>query len=406
MTRWLLTTLVLACFLTSTQTSHAQDAFGPGGFPVDPELIPPLRERGFLYDVDSQLDLDIRETVERSWLRLEYLNWDVTRPGSVYLGAPLATFDRQGVFPPFLGVPNPGTTAFPVTDAFGTRPGFFGFVPDLGDIRFQNNNGIRGTIGVPLQPFTFEGSAWYLGQAKERIHFDPLVDPSGFTLLPTITYLNNGVLSNTTMTPFDSTYDAVVDINMFGADTNFVLNPIQPGNPIQVQPIVGLKYVNYKNTLTISGADLTSALSPVLSSESTNNTFGPQVGLRFSYDSKWFSVSADPKVTFGINRHIDSVHSEQLFTSTEASKTVQEENTTFSPIFELGVTGRVHMSSHFSVFVSYNLMALGNQSTSWQSIYYNAPADPINDPSAVDLSVQKKAVVAQGITIGGELRFR
>ncbi len=405
MTRWLLTTLVLACLVTSTQPGHAQEAFGPSGFPVDPELLPPLRDRGFLYDVDSQFDLDVRETVERSWIRLEYLNWSVTDPGDVYLGAPLATFDRQGSFPTGVPVPNPGTSAFPVNDAFGARPGFFGFVPDLGDIRFQNNNGIRGTIGVPLQPFTFEGSAWYLGQDKQRLHFDP-VSLGGQILIPTITYYNNGVLSNNSMTPFDSSYDAVVDVNLFGADTNLVLNPIQPGNPIQVQPLVGLKYLSYRNSLTISGVDVANGSNPVLGSSSENNTFGPQFGLRFSYDTKWVSFSFDPKVTFGINRHIDSVHSEQLFTSTELPKTVQEENTSFSPIFDMGVTSRVHLGPHLSVFVSYNLMAIGNQSTSWESIYYNAPAAPLTDPSAIDLDVRKKAVVTHGITIGGELRFR
>ena len=147
-------------------------------------------------------------------------------------------------------------------------------------------------------------------------------------------------------------------------------------------------------------------VSPAIGSVAENNNFGPQVGLRFSYDTKWVSFSADPKFAFGINRHIDTVSSSQLYTLTELDKRVQEENTSFAPIFDFNVNARVHMSQHFSVFVSYNFLAIGRQSTSWENVYYNSPPNPLTDPSAIGLNVTKKSVIAHGITVGGELRFR
>lgn len=419
MTRWFLTTLALTCHVALAQIGYAQQvvgpqaypsapyggqAFGPNGFPVDPELLPAPRDRGFLYDTDSQLDLDIRETLERTWIRMEYLNWDVTNPGQVYLGAPLANFDYQGDFPP-INQTNPGTNAFPVQDPVQTRANVYGFVPDLGEVDWGHVNGLRGTIGIPLRPFTFEGSAWTLAHRDSNQHIEPLLS-GGLTLIPVVSLFNNGVLSNNAMIPFDSFYDARVGINMFGADTNLVMNPIQPGNPIQVQPLVGLKYIQYKNNLSITGADIESGVSPAIGSVAENNNFGPQVGLRFSYDTKWVSFSADPKFAFGINRHIDTVSSSQLYTLTELDKRVQEENTSFAPIFDFNVNARVHMSQHFSVFVSYNFLAIGRQSTSWENVYYNSPPNPLTDPSAIGLNVTKKSVIAHGITVGGELRFR
>jgi len=404
MTRWLLTTLALACHIALSSTGHAQPpagppayspgAFGPDGFPIAPELIPSPRDRGFLYDTDSQLDLDLRETLERSWIRLEYLNWDVTKPSPVTLGAPMLSNDPAG--------------PFPVVDPFGFRPSTLGFVPNLAGFDFPHNNGIRGTVGISLRPFTFEGSAWYLGQGRDSLHIDPVeptpLDP--FFTIPVISLFNNGALSNQVMIPFGTSFDASIGINMFGADTNLLLNPMQPGNPIQVQPLVGLKYIQYKNDLRISGSDITLGTSPSISSVAENNNFGPQVGLRFSYDTKWVSFSADPKFAFGINRHIDSLSSSQLFSPTELDRTLQEEKTSFAPIFDLGVNARIHMSQHLSVFVSYNFLAIGRQSTSWENIYYNAPPNPLTDPSALGLNITKKSVIAHGITVGGELRFR
>ena len=431
MTRWFLTTLALTCHVALSHVGHAQQvvgpqaypsapyggqAFGPDGFPVAPELIPSPRDRGFLYDTDSQIDLDIRETLERSWVRMEYLNWDVTNPGRVFLGAPLAGFDLQGAYPNGSGQAGPGTTppyssaAFPVQDPFGTRSGVYGFVPDLGSVDWGHVNGLRGTIGIPLRPFTFEGSAWTMAHRDFNQHFEPeLFIVNGTlvqTLIPVVTLFNNGALSNNAMVAFDASYDARVGINLFGADTNLVMNPLQPGNPIQVQPLVGLKYIQYKNDLNITGADLVNGTAPAIGSVAENNNFGPQVGLRFSYDSKWLSISADPKFAFGINRHTDAVSSSQLFSPTEADRTVQEEETSFAPIFDFNVNGRIHMSQHFSIFVSYNFLAIGRQSTSWENIYYNAPPNPLTDGSALGLNVTKKSVIAHGITVGGELRFR
>ncbi|AMV16675.1 BBP7 family outer membrane beta-barrel protein [Planctomyces sp. SH-PL14] len=405
MTRWFITTLVLTCLGTWSHACLAQDYFGPEGYSVPPELLP--TDRGFLYDTNSELDLNIREGVENSYWRLEYLNWSLTEPGDVFLGAPLASFERQGNFPPtaIQGPNGLNSNAFPVVTGLGTRGGAFGFVPSLADANFDNQNGIKGTFGVNFEPFTFEGSVWALDQETQTLNFAPNFT-FGAPYFPVITYLREGALSDSRMTPFEGNYTASVQANLWGADTNFLLRPLQPGNPISVRPLFGLKYIRYTNSLTISGFDAIENLNPTISSRAENNTFGPQAGLRFAYDTKYFSLAADPKVTFGINRHIDRVSTAQLFSPTEEPTSQQEEKTDFSPVFDLGVSGRIHMSANLSAFVSYNLMIIGRQSTSWENVYYNSPQDPLADPAAVGISVNKNIMMAHGITVGAEFRFR
>ncbi len=118
-----------------------------------------------------------------------------------------------------------------------------------------------------------------------------------------------------------------------------------------MRPLFGLRYIRYTNSLTISGFDAIETLSPSISSRAENNTFGPQFGLRFAYDTKYFSLAADPKVTFGVNRHIDSVSTAQLFSPTEEPTSQKEEKTDFAPVFDLGVSGRIHLSPNWSAFV-------------------------------------------------------
>ncbi len=107
--------------------------------------------------------------VENSYWRLEYLNWSLTEPGDVFLGAPAGEFRAAGKLSADRGSGPNGlnSNAFPVITALGTRNAF-GFVPDLSDANFDNQNGIKGTFGVNFEPFTFEGSVWALDQENCR----------------------------------------------------------------------------------------------------------------------------------------------------------------------------------------------------------------------------------------------
>jgi hypothetical protein len=402
MTRQRLSTLVLACLAALFGTASAQDGFvGPQGYAAPPELLP--QDRGFAYDNDSPIDLAIKETLARSYYRIEYLNWSLTDPGNVFLGERMQSFDLQGDFPGSSGI-DPNTQAFPIQDANGFRISQ-GYVPDLGDADFAKRNGIRGTIGLPFQGFTIETTAWTLEAGDSTLNLVP--DTTfGTPFAPVVTFLANGQLSDSTMVPFEGTYNAFVSRNLFGGEVNAILDPINEGLPIKVQPIAGIRYLRHQNKLSITGYDAPTDLNHVITSDSENNNIGPTLGMRFGYDSKYLSLAVDPKFTFGINRHRDVIRTAQLFSTAELPTTVGEEDTDFAPIFEVNPSIRVHMGPSLSVFVSYNLIAMAGQINSWQNIIYDTPADPVTNGPAMRMSGQKSTLVMQGITVGAEFRFR
>ncbi|MBI5761337.1 MAG: hypothetical protein HZA46_22735, partial [Planctomycetales bacterium] len=72
----------------------------------------------------------------RTYLRAEYLDWNIESPGDVLLGTQVA------------GVSNP-RDLFPVTDGFGNLIGA-ATVPSTKNLDLDGNNGFRGTIGIEL----------------------------------------------------------------------------------------------------------------------------------------------------------------------------------------------------------------------------------------------------------------
>jgi len=380
-------------------------AGGPMHAPVPPvsggvnptvyELLPP--NRGPFYDHDSMLDQSIRDTMARSWIRLEYLNWSISSPGGQLLGAPMATLDARDLVP--------------AVGRGRARPGYEAFVPTMSGANFDDQNGLRGSFGIPTRVGSLEANVWALEQADWRLRIDPRVDAAtGTIIIPAVSLLNNGTPADDRLVLFDTSYVASYKSNLMGTEGNFVFSPITPNAPIVLQPIAGIRYMRVFEELQISGSDSVTMTNPRIRSRSQNHLFGPQVGFRAEMQHERFTLGVEPKFTFGFNRHSDQVLSEQIFEATDANGNILrsvtgDDDSDFAPLFNVSVYARVHVTQHLSVFVGYEAILASEVSRPYSNIIYN-DAGVGNPPGIVYRPEDRQDLFIQGLFVGGELRFQ
>jgi hypothetical protein len=355
---------------------------GNGRYPAD-----------IFYDTDSRLDLVITELVRHSWVRFEYLHWNIQDPGNDLLGARMNLINPRELHQAF----DPGNLP---------RLGVFTFVPDLSDAQFNNLNGIRGTIGVSTRAGSLEIDAWNIGQTAFERTIDPEVDfLTGAVIIPSVSLLSAGTPSDSTMILFDDGYRAELRANLFGSQGNWYFNPGGNGSIINFKPVVGVRYVRYYEDLSISGRDILSGTTPRISSTSHNNLVGPQAGVRMSYDNQYFSLGLEPKLMLGINRHQDKVRASSILDPANPPVTDESEDTDFAPVFSLASYLRVNFSDSVSLYAGYELLALTNVTRPADSIFYDSPL-VATDPIQIGLRKSRQALFTHGLNVGGEIRFR
>jgi hypothetical protein len=370
----------------------------------DPTIEQLLPNQGVMYDTDSRFALDLRETFARSWIRADYLLWSLKGPGRTPLGAPLsadAAIDADGTFP--------------AIDSLGARIETRAFRPDLESAGLSRLNGIRGAFGIPTRVGSLEAEAWNIQQATRTITHDPFVDTSlqpPVTIIPAVPLLRAGVPSDQRMILFSEDYRARLQTNLFGAEGNWVLNPISPNAPVEISPLVGLRYVRLTESLSIAGTDIPDPLNDPdtvldhrIDSRSRNNVYGPQLGVRAVTEMGRFTFGAETKVIFGINSTRNQVATEQIFTPDEDPRLEVEGENRFAPMFDLSLYSKIQVTERFSLRVAYELLYAGGFTRAFDNIRYDS-APSITDPPRIGLDVKGRNFYAHGLTIGGELLFR
>jgi hypothetical protein len=360
-------------------------------------------EPSWFYDSDSRFDQTFHETLRRSWFRVGYVYWEIQNPGKDLLGARMATEDPRDPL---------GFQAFDVGSV--PRIGVFARVPDLQFIDSSQLNGIRGEVGIPMTTGALEMDVWAVQQFSDERNIRPQVDPiTGFVTIPAITLLSAGNPSDNTMVLFDTNYQAAFQATVFGTQADFVFQPVNPGIPLSVQSVVGVRYVRYDEELNIRGRDQASnngaGLNPRVHSEAFNNIVGPQFGVRAGMDSKWLSFNVEPKLLLAINRHQDKVTASEILAPITANTPLVRdvnEDTDFAPGFSLSGEVRIHCTETFSLFAGYELLALSNVSRSSDIIVYDSPLEPIDNPSLIRREKDRAGLFMHGAFVGGEFRFR
>ncbi|QDT55272.1 hypothetical protein Pan44_33150 [Caulifigura coniformis] len=385
----------------------AQPLPAPCEQPV-PRLVP---DDGFFYDSDAQIDLVIRETIRGTYMRLEYLGWDIQEPGNNLLGVNIA------------GVANP-------RDPFlvQTASGSVGVAESLSTDRvdFQEINGIRGTVGIPFEYGTLEGSFWGLAEGSHTIEDRPFLrDNSAVSpRFIAIGLMTNGQVGDRVLL-FDQSFSADYSASAWGSDVNFLYAAKNPRLGLGFQPLAGFRFLNYDESLSMRGVfdnssgaytDFGIIADPYESrirSEVNNNVYALQVGFKADFKHQFFSLAFEPKLAFGANDYSTRVTTNDLrsfddptldpgpndiddpATNSTTGRTV------FSPTIDLGFSAKVHLSEWFHVRAGYNFIWTGNLARADRAINYNDIS--IADPPAVTARQRTDSILIQGFSIGGEI---
>ncbi len=376
---------------------------------------------GFLHD-DSSLEIALKNVFRHSYYRGEYLLWSASSPGNVLLGGTAGAY-----IDPTVAVPIPPNTfnvptGNPLTGNTATAT-----EPSLAAFDIKNVNGYRGTIGLPIGPGNFEMSAFVLATRKNEFDGTSLISQEITANLLSVPPIPTTIPANFIGQPitiggvqqfmlYMDGYEAVMRTSIWGTEANYVFDAPNAGTGdlLTISPLIGFRYLNYLETLSQTGGyqivtDPTTTpvtTAPELRSiysQSNNNSYGPQFGVRAELAISKITFGAEPKIMLGLNSYTAAlstinVPSDNFPNNTSFS--FHKKATTFGPIADLKVYSRINVSQYAHVFVAYNLMWAGSLSRPYDTIGYNISANGsgLFDPKSTDS-------IIQGLSVGGELRF-
>ncbi|MEZ5941721.1 MAG: BBP7 family outer membrane beta-barrel protein [Planctomycetaceae bacterium] len=409
----------------------------PGSGLLETQLVPDARSAfdDVRFNRNTPIDQFLQDTFSGAWMRVEYLNYQISDPGRVPLGVPLADVEDPTV--PF------EVTATDDATIHTAR------VPLLQGIDLNQINGIKGSFGLPVGQFGYiEGSAWGLSTATVPATTDPLpfTSPLGtgpfgsepITLLATTLY-GNGTAGNRLLI-YDQDFAAAYTADIWSGEANIVYNIATPQQGLRVQSLLGFRRIQYDENLAFGGtfsnvSDFNTGAGPVvgpltnsIASKAHNNMYGGQLGARIEYVADRLTFGVEPKVIFSHNRVTARVSTQnlraafvdtrtpdplvipavqRLFALNDDAVVTNASDTQFSPGFDIGLYAKLQVTNWLSLRAGYNILWLGNLTTPENNIYYNDDGDTNttapNTPGVVVRQTTFSDRFIEGFTIGGEI---
>jgi hypothetical protein len=397
------------------------------GYPAPPqgasntiyEQIPD--DMGFLHD-DSSLEIALKNVFRHSYYRGEFLLWSASSPGNVLLGGTAGAYIASTPEVPLPANTFNIPTGNPVTGNPATAT-----EPSLAAFDIKNVNGYRGTIGLPIGPGNFEVSGFVLANRKNEFDGTSLIHQEVTANLLSVPPIPNTIPANFIGQPitiggvqqfmlYTDSYEAVMRTSIWGSEANYVFDAPNAGTGdlLTISPLIGFRYLNYRESLSqVGGYQVVTdpAATPVTTapelrsiySQSNNNSYGPQVGIRAELAVSKVTIGAEPKIMLGLNSYTASLSTINVpFDNYPDNTTLNfhKKSTTFGPVADLKVYSRINVSQYAHVFVAYNVMWAGSLSRPFDNINYNIPSsgNRLFNPTSTDS-------IIQGLSVGGELRF-
>jgi len=393
------------------KTHHPWAPAQPGPAPAEQTPYRLVPEDGWIYDSDAQIDLVIRETISGTYMRLEYLGWDIQEPGNNLLGANIAGVDNPR--DPFLV--QTATGSIGVAESLSTS-----------GVDFQELNGIRGTIGIPFRYVGLEGSFWGLAEGYHRIEDRPFLrnNSSVSPRFIAVGLNSNGQVGSQVLL-FDKSFEADYRASAWGSDVNLYYNAQNPREGLGLRPLAGFRFLNYDESLSMRGVFdnssgmytdfgiITNPYESKIRSEVNNNVYSAQVGFKADFKHQFFTLAFEPKLAFGANDYSTRVTTDNLRSFDDPTLDPGPNDlvdpptnsvtgrTVFSPTIDLGFSAQVNLTNWFHVHAGYNFIWTGNLARADRAINYNDNG-PTNPP-AVTARQRTDSILIQGFSIGGEI---
>jgi len=344
-----------------------------------------------------------------TYVRLEYLLWEIEKPGAEKLGADRISDPTQ------TQVPAPATDNT-TSDGFSLLGGGFGYSPIIDELQLRDNDGFRITAGMPVTNYgTFEASFWLLEQGSDHFEYgarDLIPGLPGFS--PTTTVTVNGVIGNdvagTGPIRVYDTLEVDYESDLWGADARFVVDALSPpGEGFKLRPLFGFKYVGLQEAMHQKGqfeSLTTPPFSTTIDSDTDNTILGGTVGLRTELNHRWFVVGVEPAVTFAGNIAQASVVTERFTGPDDPRNEVDADYFAFSPILDLKTYARIKCSDNLSLHVGYDAFWLSHVFRPARVIDYNIATDGAgNIASDFRAREEDDHVAVEGLSLGAEFIF-
>jgi hypothetical protein len=330
-------------------------------------------------------------------VRVDYINWGISRPTTSLIGAQPA----PGVLQPFfndtfffnnMAVQTNPTEAFPVNGGIARAY-------DTTGISLSENSGFQVTFTLPMTYGDIEASGFLLGKANSAPNVGglPLGTPGdqSFAAIP----VNVGGKPSDEVALFSQSFNQYYSSFVFGAETNVYFHAIVPKEyGLVIKPMLGFRYLGIDEHFNVIASNPSQAAATV-DSTTINNIFGPQAGIRFELLTQWFTLGLEPKVMLGVNDFAASLGS---FDPTTGASNDHQLDVRFAPVGALNAYVKVPIQEHIRIYVAYNLLGTTNISRPQEQIDYNVTPGLQN---ATSLHLANSSIMIQGYSVGVEFNF-
>ena len=375
-----------------------------------------VNQHGSRWNESQPIEAFLSQVSRRSWIKVEYMLWDIEDPGQRTIGAPIG--DEDGRVP--FQVENPATG-----DLFG-----FAVVPNFDNVTLNDNISVRGTYGIWFDGGEIEFSVFGNEQSSDRVSFpnlqanrpedpDPL-DPNppapdaglGTENNPNviIPLTSNGGVSDSgsvAFLGFDSSYDATLRSQFWGTEFNILSKPQASVNALQWQWLGGIRYVSFDEDFNQRGVnDAGGTIAPEvfnIRSSTTNNMYGPTAGFRAKLDSKYVTLSVTPRITFALNDHTNRLSTSG--SGFDSPSNFSDEQIDFTTLTQVSFLAEVHPSEGWTFFGGYDFFWSSRTSRPFRGTDFDSSI--IGDSVSPQLGLQPnpESLSIDGFSFGATYRF-
>ncbi len=385
---------------------HGQREYVPAH--IQEQLLPESRQS--VFDFQSDLNIDLRDVVEGSWIKVEYIFANFERPGDTLLGAPLGLVENPRV---------PFSVLVPGLQEPLAR------VADLSQINTTGENGYRTTFGLrSFRGFDVEGSYFAMQDMTSKFDVGPLPgDPvffPGESEFYATSLLDDGERGSRVIL-YDHSFDVYYQSQFWSGDLNIVLDSLSPDTGVQFKPLMGFRFQAYDETLVQHGRfDNSSGLDPLLGvlttpleneirSATRNSMALGQFGFKAELVDEWFTIGIAPKVAIGSNSIDAVVYTEDLRDSLttdlvdDGISRNRANNVIFGSLLDANAYFSVKVNSWLSFTGSGFLWYMPNVARADQTIVYDDLG--IDVAPAMNPRLKTRQMVVHGFTVGAQINW-
>ncbi|MFH5803464.1 hypothetical protein [Alienimonas sp. DA493] len=314
-----------------------------------------------------------------SFVRLEYLHYNMTGEEEGPVGAPIAGVtadydefnDLNNRFAPRINNSNRFFPfGVPVADEsrYGGDFSRVGLDDDLETFvtPVLDNNDVDDFAGARLtlsRPVEDVGRAEFYGFAfsQETFVIDPVLplsvsDSVGIGLANADDYYADAIAT------FNTDFELEYETELWGTGARMYFDHLAPAQGFGLRPLVGVRYVMLNQNLYQRGVNTEGGVvtSSELSTTVHNNLFGTELGVEAEYRHEWCTIGVRPALTLGLNQAQVRTRSVGLFSPAESALRLTDYHTQISPVFDLAAYVRIPLGERFRFSVGYDLLYLAN----------------------------------------------